>query len=430
MSEKTILVWFRNDLRIKDNEVLVEAMARGTRILPLYCFDPRYFTKTERGLRKTGHFRFRFLLESIADLRESLKMLGGNLMVRVGIPEEIIPELCVKYKIHEVYHHREIGPKETEISENVEAALWKLKINLKHFIGHTLYHKEDLPFSVKSIPNNFQTFRKKLERDCNVRPCFPAPDKVAIPDSIEEGELPSFQEIGFSDEEEQTTLCEPAFRGGELAAQNWIRVLLDEGDISSKAQLALFTSKLSPWLSFGCISSREAYWMVQSFKKLMPGLSNGIINELMWRDYFRFMLKKHGALLSGEECHADGNLLSEHEALLYESWMQGNTLDPVVNACMKELASSGYISEACRYFVGTYLVQKLNLHWSLGSAYFENMLVDFSPASNIGCWAFISGDKVVSASKISVPNAELIVQDEDLKKWFAQNIKPKKVHAV
>lgn len=430
MSEKTIMVWFRNDLRVRDNEVLTEALSKGDKVLPLYCFDPRYFARTGKGTRKTGAFRLRFLLESIAELRESLKRLGGDLMVRVGVPEDIIPELCVKYKVHEVYHHREVGPKETEISENVEAALWRLKINLKHFIGHTLYHKEDLPFSIKSIPNNFQVFKKKLERDCIVRACFPAPQRVTVPDTMEPGDLPAFEDMGLECCEIASASADVHFKGGEQSAQEWIEALLGEGEKNSRIQLQVFTSKLSPWLSFGCISSREAYWMVQSFRKIMPKLSGNIVNELLWRDYFRFMLKKHGAILTNPLEEMSLDQLDHAEFEVYQNWVNGETADPVVNACMKELKTSGYISEACRYFVGTYLVQQLGLHWALGSAYFEDTLIDFAPASNIGCWAFILGDSVVSSTKIVMPDAEQLLQDADLKKWFKQNVKPKKALQV
>ncbi|MBV8388676.1 MAG: deoxyribodipyrimidine photo-lyase, partial [Mucilaginibacter sp.] len=152
MSEKTILVWFRNDLRVHDNEILFEATRKADKVLPVFVFDPFYFRTTELSLLKTGNIRAKFLLESVVDLRSNLQKLGGDLIVRIGNPAEIIPQLAQQYEVCEVYHHREVAFEETQISEEVEAALWKIKLNLKHFIGHTLYHKEDLPFPIKDIP--------------------------------------------------------------------------------------------------------------------------------------------------------------------------------------------------------------------------------------------------------------------------------------
>ena len=123
MSGKTILVWFRNDLRIHDNEILLEAIRKADNVLPVYCFDPYYFTKSPSGEPKTGNLRARFLLESVADLRKNLQARGSELIIRTGNPAEILPQLAEEYHVSEVYHHREVAYEETDISEAVEAAL-------------------------------------------------------------------------------------------------------------------------------------------------------------------------------------------------------------------------------------------------------------------------------------------------------------------
>lgn len=109
MSGKTILVWFRKDLRIHDNEILTEAVRKGDRIVPVYCFDPRQFETTSFQTRKTGLIRTRFLLESVANLRRSFLQAGGDLIIRLGKPEIILPELVAQYHVNEVYHHREVA---------------------------------------------------------------------------------------------------------------------------------------------------------------------------------------------------------------------------------------------------------------------------------------------------------------------------------
>src|SRR6185312_403617 len=101
MSEKTILVWFRNDLRIHDNEILLEAARKADKVLPVYCFDPYYFTTKLDGSPKTGALRARFLLESVADLRKNLQALGGELIIRIGNPAEVLPQLAEQYTVSE-----------------------------------------------------------------------------------------------------------------------------------------------------------------------------------------------------------------------------------------------------------------------------------------------------------------------------------------
>src|SRR5690606_32631630 len=107
-----------------------------------------------------------------------------------GYPEEIIPHLVQKYEVDEVYHHREVAQRETRISELVEESLWQVKRNLRHFIGHTMYHKEDLPFPIKDIPNDFNTFKKKVAKESFVRECLPDISEISIPPHLEKTDFP------------------------------------------------------------------------------------------------------------------------------------------------------------------------------------------------------------------------------------------------
>src|SRR6201996_8485202 len=293
MGEKTILVWFRNDLRIHDNEILLEATRKADKILPVYCFDPFYFKKDASGNPKTGNIRARFLIESVANLRKNLKGIGGDLIVRIGNPAEILPQLAEEYQVNEVYHHREVAHEETDISEQVEAALWKIRLNLKHFIGHTLYHKEDLPFPIKDIPDSFATFKKKVERDSNVRPCIATPEHIITPAITDAGELPALAQLGLTEpvEDARATV---KFTGGETAALARLQEYFEAGhQHNGKTRNgAGHSSRLSPWLSLGCISMRQVYWAVMAHENENNHHNNALVLELLWRDYFRFMFKK------------------------------------------------------------------------------------------------------------------------------------------
>ncbi|MDB5135441.1 MAG: family cryptochrome, partial [Mucilaginibacter sp.] len=259
MSEKTILVWFRSDLRVHDNEILFEAIRKADKILPVYCFDPFYFKTTALGLSKTGNLRARFLLESVADLRQNLQKLGGELIVRTGNPAELIPQLALQYQVNEVYHHREVAFEETAISEEVEAALWKIKLNLKHFIGHTLYHKEDLPFPIKDIPDSFTVFKKKVERDSDVRPCIETPEHIIVPEIDVAGNIPTLTELGLTEPiDDQRAAFH--FKGGETTALQQLQQYIENRDQTivpkgvKHGAGADHSSKLSAWISMGCLS--------------------------------------------------------------------------------------------------------------------------------------------------------------------------------
>ena len=423
MSDKTILVWFRNDLRVHDNEILLEATRKADKVLPVYCFDPYYFQPTASGLPKTGSFRSRFLLESVADLRKNLQALGSQLIIRIGNPSEIIPQLAEQYQVSEVYHHREVAYEETEISEKVETALWKIKLNLKHFIGHTLYHKEDLPFPIKDIPDSFSTFKKKVERDSDVRPCVGTPETINTPAITDAGEMPTLQQLGVDEPLDDPRACN-IFTGGETTALNKLQQFFSNNAIAPKAKnngvYADNSSKLSPWLAVGCISPRQVYWEVIKHEQNNNTHHGDIlILELLWRDYFRFMFKKHGQKFYKAETETEINA-DEEEA--FENWKNGATGIPFIDASMHQLAATGYINNYSRQMVAIYLVRDLKVSWAKGAAWFEQKLIDYSPASNWGNWGFISGlshdPKDSRYFNINKPAAELETKSDFVTTWL------------
>ncbi len=394
---KKILVWFRNDLRLHDNEMLVEAIAKSDEILPVFCFDPRQFELTRYQTIKTGAIRTRFLLETAQDLRQSFQKFGGDILILKGKPEELLPDLVNKYEISEVYHHREVASEETEVSTCVEDALWKFKINLKHFIGHTLYNKEDLPFPVKDIPDVFSQFKKKTERDAIVKPCILTPQIINFVQLEEWGELPILSDLIVNESLiDLTTNTE--FKGGESEALKHLHNFLHDGEELALSNTTLkkniVISKLSPWLSLGCLSPREVYWKMKEAESnfgLKPYF-NQIVLGLLWRDYYRFMFKKYRNIFfkpEGFSLHIANSDFANSDLL--KSWKNGNTGQPLVDTIMHNLNSSGYISNSCRQLAATYLIYELQVNWVMGAAYFEEKLIDYAPASNWGNWANIAG---------------------------------------
>ncbi len=394
---KKILVWFRNDLRLHDNEMLVEAIAKADEILPVYFFDPRHFEETRYHSLKTGAIRGKFLLESVAALRYSFQQLGGDILIVKGRPEDFLPQLVNTYELTEVYHHREVASEETAVSTRVEDLLWKQKVNLKHFIGHTLYNKEDLPFPIKDIPDVFTQFKKKTERDAIVKPCFLTPEEISFVSVTEWGELPTLSELAVN-ESGMILTVESKFKGGEQEAFNHLHDFLHTGEGMALANASLkkneIVSKLSPWLALGCLSPREVYWKMKEAEAnygLKPYF-NQIVVGLLWRDYFRFMFKKHGnTFFKPEGFTTQLRVISFQENEQLHAWKTASTGHYLVDALMTELNTTGYINNAARQLVATYLIYELKVDWIMGAAHFEEKLLDYSPASNWGNWANVAG---------------------------------------
>jgi deoxyribodipyrimidine photo-lyase len=387
MDNRTILVWFRNDLRIHDNEILLHAIERSHQIVPVYCFDPRYFADTKYGTKKTGVLRAAFIRENVSALQHMLQQLGGDLIIESGYPETLIPQIAEKHQVDEVYHHREVAHEETDISALVEEALWKMQINLRHFIGHTLYHKEDLPFPIKDIPDAFTVFKKKTERESTIRPELGRPDAIRVPKDMDPGCLPDLSTLGFSMAEiEQASSLR--FQGGESIALEKMNAFLygnpDAADYSC----------LSPYIAIGALSPNTLYHATKDAESttLDKKRVEQIILKLLWRDYYRFMFKKHGNRFFqvGGLTGTPPETATDDERN-FDRWKTGDTGNAIVDKTMHQLNETGYIPHHQRMIVAAYLVYELKVNWLKGAAWFEEKLLDYGPASNYGSWAHVAG---------------------------------------
>ena len=213
---KTAVVWFKTDLRLHDNETLVKAIAQNDSIVPVYCLDDSHFETNSFGFKKTGSFRAKFLLESLQDLNNQLQALGSGLIVVKGKPAEEIPKIVKQYKAHKVYAKREVAYEEKQTEALVQSELWKLQCELLTFSTSTLYHAEDLPFSIKDIPDVFTSFRKKTEKDSKIRTAFDSPTTIVSPELMP-FDLPTLTSLDL-EEVKMDKRAAIQFKGGETEA--------------------------------------------------------------------------------------------------------------------------------------------------------------------------------------------------------------------
>jgi deoxyribodipyrimidine photo-lyase len=395
----TSIVWFKTDLRLHDNETLIKAIEQSDEIIPVFCFDENEFKKTEFGFQKTGNFRAQFLLESLKDLDNNLRKLGSGLLVVRGKPEYEIFKLAQKYKASKVYAKKEVAYEEKQTEERVEKELWKLKCELKTFSTSTLYHAQDLPFSIKDIPDVFTNFRKRTEKESQVREIFPEPKAIKSP-AIPELILPRLEQLGLT----QITVDKRSvfpFKGGETEAYSRLNYYFKETKLISTYKETRneligtdYSSKFSPWLANGCLSPREIYYELKKFEEEFGANESTywLVFELLWRDYFRFMMKKHRHqffLQTGIKT-SDTPINTINQELLHK-WINGNTGFDFIDANMIELKLTGFMSNRGRQNVASYLCNDLKIDWRYGAAYFEQQLIDYDVCSNWGNWAYLAG---------------------------------------
>jgi deoxyribodipyrimidine photo-lyase len=399
--EKRGIVWFRSDLRLHDNEAILEATEHVKELIYVYIFDERVFKgKTRFGFRKTDKYRAQFIIDCIKDLRNSLKERGARLLVRVGKPENILFDLCRESKASWVFCNRERTEEEVKVQDALEKNLWSIGREVRFSRGKMLYYTADLPFPITQTPETFTAFRKEVENFVSIREPLPTIE-MQLPDSMfkfEEGEIPDLEDFGFDKSETQ---FDRMLVGGESQAIRemnyyiWDRDLLKTYKETRNGLLGRdYSSKFSAYLSSGCLSPKLIAHQVFRYEKerTKNDSTYWLIFELMWRDFFRLMGKKHGNAifqLGGIQQRRDVN--DRVDMKEFSLWAEGKTGVAFVDANMRELNQTGFMSNRGRQNVASYLINDMNLNWLLGAEYFESLLIDYDPCSNYGNWNYLAG---------------------------------------
>ncbi|MGD1939232.1 MAG: DASH family cryptochrome [Cyanophyceae cyanobacterium] len=400
------IVWFRNDLRVADCAPLFNASRTQSTVIPVYCFDPRHFGKTAFGFAKTGSFRAKFLLESVEDLRRSLQSLGSDLIIRWGKPEDIIPSLVQQTNADAIYCHKEVTHEEKQVDAKLSQAIAQLarsgsrEIKTRRYWGATLHSPNDLPFEISQIPELFTRFRKDVEKNCQPRDPLPAPKSLpALPENLSPGELPTWEQLGLTPPQSDPRGVLD-FIGGAAAAGDRLKQYFWEGDHLRRYKQtrngllgADYSSKFSPWLALGCISPRQIWDDVLNYEeeRVANDSTYWLIFELLWRDYFRWISAKHGNkifLITGLQ---GAEIPWKQDWERFELWRDGKTGYPFIDANMRELAATGFMSNRGRQNVASFLTKNLGIDWRMGAEYFESVLVDYDVCSNWGNWNYTAG---------------------------------------
>ena len=396
---KKTIVWFKTDLRLHDNETLVKAIAQSDEVIPVYCFDENHFKQTQFGFKKTGSIRAQFLIESLIDLDKSLRKIGSGLIVAHGKPEVEITAIAKKYGVQKVFSKKEVAHEELQTQEVVENELWKIHCLLETFSTSTLYHAQDLPFALKDIPDVFTNFRKRIEKEVEIREMYLKPSVINSP-TIAPMKLPDLNQLNLENVQFDSRAA-IKFKGGEtegLARLNFYlfdsKYILTYKETRNGMIGENYSTKFSAWLSLGCLSPREIHSEIKKFEAQFSSNESTywLVFELIWRDYFRFMMKKYKLqFFQKNGIKKIDTSLNEHNSELFEKWKNGETGNDFIDANMIELNRTGFMSNRGRQNVASFLCNDLKLDWQYGAAYFEQQLIDYDVCSNWGNWAYIAG---------------------------------------
>lgn len=370
------LVWFRRDLRIRDQPALRAALANHDRVVTVFCLDERLLN----GRHASGP-RTQFMLECLADLDASLRARGGALVIRRGAPEHALPRLARAVQADTVYFTRDVSPYARRRGKRVSAAMQEHGIAMHGCPGLTVVDDATAVLTGKGTPYTvFSPFHRTWRNEPR-REVLQAPRRLPPPpDGVELQPIPRLQDLGLTQQ-----VADP-MPGGETHARRRLAAFLRSGvDAYGDNHDALGrerTSRLSPYLHFGCVSPREVESRATCEK---------FTRQLAWRDFYHHVL-----------FHFPGNAVEEfqpryrrgidwnHDHDAFRAWCEGQTGFPLVDAGMRQLRREGWMHNRARLVAGSFLTKDLGIDWRLGERWFMRLLIDGDEANNNGNWQWIA----------------------------------------
>ena len=398
IKSKVNLIWFRNNLRVRDNEVLREACEDDANVIGVYCIEPSWFHRGRFGFKKMEKFRAKFLLESLTDLKDNLSKLNIDLLVHFESAKNVIPSICAEYQVSNIYLQKEWTQEEVDLTKAVRSKI-SSSVSWKSFYNQFLYHPEDIPFKFSDTPQVFTAFRKKLEKYIDIRREHDIQKLSGANRIVNNTQIPTLEDVGFDTLEQPSKSAFP-FLGGETEGLKRLHhyfFATKKLGFYKKTRNGLvgldYSSKFSPWLANGSISAKTIYWEVKRFESeyYKNQSTYWLIFELIWRDFFKYISLKHqnqifkleGILNKSYDWSSNQNQI--------DKWINGQTRSDFVNANMIELKETGWMSNRGRQNVASFFAKELHLDWRIGAAYFEALLLDYDVHSNYGNWMYVSG---------------------------------------
>jgi deoxyribodipyrimidine photo-lyase len=399
--QSTALVWFRRDLRLKDNPALSSALKAYDRVVLLYIHAP-----DEEAPWQPGAASKWWLHHSLSALQHSVRALGGCLTLERGGSLAVLQNVIRRYNVKGVFWNRLYEPALVERDAGIKNALHKQGVLCHSFNGsllnepHAVTNKTGAPYRVFSAYwRNCEQGLRELAVPADMPAAIPcasdASDGVSL-DAL--GLMPRFNWYGgFSDN----------WQPGETGAWRMLDTFLEQGINDYKTgrdfPAQQLTSRLSPHLHFGEISPRQMIWTTnirQPYRETIESHRRHFFSEIGWREFAYYLIYHFpDSAVNSLDNRFDraGWVDSKQAAKMIERWKQGQTGIPLVDAGMRELWHTGWMHNRVRMIVASLLTKNLGVHWLEGARWFWDTLLDADlPANTLG-WQWTAGCGVDAA---------------------------------
>ena len=419
----TSIHWFRKGLRIHDNPALIAAasgMIYGEKkyniahCLPIFILDP-WFVKS--GL--VGKNRMQFLLETLQDLNNQLESkFQSKLLIFQGKPHEILPKLWKEYNIKLLSFELDTEPYALERDYDIVKMATESKIQIFSPVSHTLLNMYDIEsyFQPQKTTSclQYSSFVKYVESQ-NIETPYPQPDSklfAPLPKIQDESYMKTIpkklSDIDFPGEDINPKEHTPHYGGEIVAIKRMYAYLSDKNKVikfsKPETRPTAFnpadTTVLSPYLKFGCLSSRFFYYelkkIIDANKKVATQPPTSLLGQLYWREFFYYQAYTtpgFSCIKENKNCiQVPWRDETDPQGKMYfEAWKNAKTGYPFIDACMMQLKKEGFMHHLARHAVACFLTRgDLWCSWELGVKVFDELLLDADYALNNGNWMWLS----------------------------------------
>ncbi len=405
MKEEIAIFWFRRDLRLDDNAGLYMALKSGLKVLPVFIFDKDILNKLEEKKDR----RVDFIHQAVFSLKQQLNLLGSDILISCGHPEEIWKKIFKEFSIKKVFSNHDYEKYATERDQAISKLCMENQVDFYSFKDQCVFEKTEI-LSATGLPYTvFTPYMRKWKEKLNgfYKKSYPNEKYFDRFLKIENLSFPNLTEMGF--EKTEMVFKKPTLSKSILMGYKEKR---DFPGINA-------TSRLSIHLRFGTISVRKCVQYAEMFSETW-------LNELIWRDFYMNILANFPQINNGLAFKkAYDKIPWRNNQVEFKAWCEGKTGYWIVDAGMRELNNTGFMHNRVRMVVASFLCKHLLIDWRWGEAYFAQKLNDFDFSANNGGWQWASSSGCDAAPyfRIFNPESQTFKFDKELtyiKKWVPE----------
>jgi deoxyribodipyrimidine photo-lyase len=387
MDETAITLFiYRRDLRVIDNTGLNYAMNKYKRVVPIFIFTPTQIQTAGVSLSA-----IKFMIESLRELDLELKRAKSQLHVFMGHNDVVIAQLLRKWNIGAVVFNRDYTPYARARDASLSSICKRAGVVCVGCEDYLLSNMGELnrdsetPYVIFTpFKNNALSHTPRHPTRTRVRNLYKLRGYTESPHAVDGVDIIKQLSISF------TNINSAVSGGRKRGLQQLNKIATMRHYNKTRDIMAIPTSRLSAYIKFGCISIREVYWRIRD----NLGISSTLMSQLYWREFYYYIVWEFPHVM-GKNFNPKYNKIKwRWSRARFQRWCDGTTGYPIVDAGMRELATSHIMHNRARLITANFLNRILGMDWRRGEQYYRSQLVDYDPAVNNGNWQWVASTGV------------------------------------